>query len=167
MPLNNMMAGPTPSSVPSPPVPSNPQVQQGPSPPNALAGPQPPAPPTNEALIDAAHKTGYINSMLRELLAKPNISPRDVINGVGHLVSEQIMDVPMAAKYLSDLPAGNDQVRQWLTQHYVTSTSNLRSIAQIIQTRMQATPPPMPNAAPQMPMQQNAPAAPNMMQAPA
>jgi len=105
--------------------------------------------------------------MLRELLAKPNISPRDVINGVGHLVSEQIMDIPMAAKYLSDLPQGSDQLRQWLTQHYVASAANLKSVAQMLHARSaQSAPAPNNMAPPQMPMQPNVPTAPNMMQAP-
>lgn len=118
-------------------------VPQGPAPGpqgpiNMLSSPQgggaPPQLPTQDQLIEALHKVGYLNHELKQLLSKPQLETKDILDGVGQAVGDQIMSPFMAAKYLSDLPPNADslQLRQWVGQHYATTAVNLKKIGQMI-----------------------------------
>ena len=96
-------------------------------------------PPSKEQLMDVAHRTSYVNSMLKGIIGKPNLSPRDVIDSVGNLVAEQIMDPFMAAKYLTDLPTDTPQVRQWVAKHYVASRQSLQSVSEMLEAHGKMT----------------------------
>jgi hypothetical protein len=138
-----------------------PQASPQQAPGNALGGPQQPQkpPPSMETLVDAAHKTGYVNSMLKELLSEPDLSSRTIIDSVGHLVAENIMNPFDAAQYLKDLPTDPVMIRQWVAQHYTNSAQSLHNVAAMIHMAGAAQRQGQPQ--PQM-MQPQAP--PNMMQ---
>lgn len=136
------------------------------------AAPQAPAqpPPSKEQLLDVAHRTAYVNDALGKLIGKPNLSSRNVVDQVGNLVAEQIMDPFMAAKYLGDLPDNTPQIRQWVAQHYANSKQTLQTVTEMIHAegamrRRQTAPPAVPQqaAAPQnafTPQQAQPPSAP-------
>lgn len=165
-------AGPSPAG----PAPSGPP--QGTAPTNMIAGApnaaQAPPPPPSAAMLDEAlHKTSYVASMLNQLLSKPDLSTKDVLDDVGEMVAEQVMSPFMAAKYLSDMPPDGDSLilRQWVGQHYATTSQSLQTIAEMVSAHGQmmrraagpqgvappatgaptpAAPPPAPSPAPNM-----------------
>lgn len=135
-------------------------------------GPQaPPAPPSLPQLTEALHKTSYVTSMLSGLLSKPDLSTKDILDDVGEMVAEQVMSPFMAAKYLSDLPPDGDslKLRQWVGQHYATTSQSLQTVASMISAHGQmmrgqgapmpaqagpAAPAPPPAQPPMMPQEQ-------------
>lgn len=108
--------------------------------PNMLAGPNaggaqqaPIQPPDKVTLVDVAHKTSYVNAALGELMSKPNLTERDIVDSVGDMIAEQAMNTFQAAKYLADLPDNPAQLRQWVAQHYVTSKQTLQTVSEMLQ----------------------------------
>lgn len=150
---------------------AQPNMLAGGSPQGAPGGSPQQPPPSKEQLTEMIQRTGHVNAVLKQLLSTPDLSVKDVINAVGELVAEQVMDPFMAGKYLADLPADPMQVRGWVSQHYASSVQTLTALASMIQAhgemvrRMIASQ--MPQQAPQMPssmMPQGGPP-PNMLAA--
>jgi hypothetical protein len=128
-------AVPLPPGGPSPAVSAPPPPGAG----NMIGGPprgpqMPAAPPSLPQLTEALHKTSYVASMLSGLLSKPDLSAKDILDDVGEMVAEQVMSPFMAAKYLSDLPPDGDslKLRQWVGQHYATTSQSLQTVAEMI-----------------------------------
>jgi hypothetical protein len=91
-------------------------------------------PPSREVLVKAFHDQSYVVSALRGLLGKPNLADRDVLNAVGAIVADGIMNSFQAAGYLKDLPTDADplQVRQWVAGHYATAAQHLQTVSEMI-----------------------------------
>jgi hypothetical protein len=86
-------------------------------------------------LVEAMHKTSYVNSALKGLLSKPDLSTKDVLNEVGDAVAEGVMGPFDAAKELATMPPTGDSLalRQWVGQHYANSAQHMNTIAEMIE----------------------------------
>jgi hypothetical protein len=133
--------GAAPQAAPDQPTaPSGNMLMQGAQQPRQ--GQQAPmVPPSYEKLKDVLHKTSYVNSMLKGLLSKPDLSTKDILDDVGEMVADQVMSPFDAAKYLGDLPPGDDSLalRQWVGQHYATSAQSMGQVLDLIQGHGQMT----------------------------
>lgn len=102
--------------------------------PKPVAGLPPIVVPSPEKMMEALHKQSYVTSALRELLGKPDLADKDVINAVGSIVADGIMSSFQAATYLKDLPTDAEplQLRQWVGQHYATASQHLQTVAEML-----------------------------------
>lgn len=98
--------------------------------------------------MEAIEKTHYLNDGLRLLLNKPGGASRsDVIDEVGHLISEGILSSQAAAQEIQSLPDDNGQIKLWLQNHVVNSTIARGKLLQMLapgggqRAQPQATPP--------------------------
>jgi hypothetical protein len=141
---------------------AQPQQQQQGQPQAAQGQPGAPlVPPSHATLIDVFHRGSYVVSALKQLLSKPDLKTKDILDTVGEIVADQVMSPFDAAKYLADMPTQADplQLRQWVGQHYANSAKNLQTVAEMLHAhgamtrRMAQQPPQMmpPDASPQMP----------------
>lgn len=137
--------------------PNNMLSQGGPSaPPMGAAGPGAPpqsapvVPPSPEMMKEALTKQSMMTSSLKQLLSKPDLSTKDILDEVGEMVAEQVLSPFMAAKSLSDLPPDGDslKLRQWVGQHYANATKSFQTISSMLAAhgammRQQGAAPPM------------------------
>jgi hypothetical protein len=116
---------------------------------------QPPVqPPSQEMLMEAAHKQSVVTSHLKVLLGKPDLKTKDILNSVGEVIADGVMSPFDAAKYLSDLPSADSdplQLRQWVAQHYANATKAMQTVSsmiaahgQMVRRQAQQTPASMP-----------------------
>jgi hypothetical protein len=143
------------------------QNAQGPG--GAPGGPPAPiVPPSKATLMEVSHKQNLIIAYLRELLSKPDLKTKDILTAAGEIVADRVMTPFDAARWLADLPGGDAsplQLRQWVAQHFATSSKNMGIVHSMIaahgaMVRRQAAGMPMPAA----PMgAQQGPAAPPQM----
>lgn len=117
------------------------------------------APPSIGMLMEALHKQSYVVSELKQLLSKPDLTTKDVLNSVGEAVADKILGPFDAANYLKDLPPGDDAMalRQWVGQHYAQAYKAFQTVSEMVAAhgqmmRRQAAGQPMPQG-PQAPPQ--------------
>lgn len=108
------------------------------APPGAPGAPdqqQPPvAPPSPEMMKEALTKQSMMAATLKQLLGKPDLSTKDILDSTGELVAEQVLSPFAAAKSLADLPPDGDslQLRQWVGQHYANATRDLQVVSSML-----------------------------------
>lgn len=74
----------------------------------------------DQSKVDLAKKQiGTFQNALGGLIARPDISPNDVVSVASDLVSQGILDPKQAVDEVANMPQDPSQIRPWLMQHWL------------------------------------------------
>src|SRR6185312_10128203 len=83
-------------------------------------------------LANAHAQWGVINDSVGSLLQKPNVSAKDVADGVGNLVAMNVIDAKTGAAELAGMPSSPDELPNWLRGHLVRGMQAQQQIEAMI-----------------------------------